>query len=197
MCIFKTKSELEKLQSQLNEVKLQAEKDEALVKQLQEENKKLQEEIAEHKRIKSLLLRKIETLMNDEPITEDKEFVIKEDKEFNAEDKEFITAVRRLANKTGDNEFIIKEDNDEVVKACEALEAQAVLLAKELLHLWAFREEHREWPLGGFSNIEWGGVSSNIVRGLQAYTKEGKITEEEQLDIDWTFDIFESYEGKL
>ena len=186
MCIFRTKSELEKLQSQLNEVKLQAEKDEALVKQLQEENKKLHDEIAEHKRIKSLLLRKIETLMNDEPITEDKEFVVKED---NKEDKEFIIKE--------DNEFIIKEDNDEAVKACEALEAQAVLLAKELLHLWAFREEHREWPLGGFSNIEWGGVSSNIVRGLQAYTKEGKITEEEQLDIDWTFDIFESYEGKL
>lgn len=153
MCIFRTKSKLEKLQSQLNEVKLQAEKDEALVKQLQEENKKLQEEIAEHKRIKSLL--------------------------------------------SGDNEFIIKEDNDEIVKVCEALEAQTVLLAKELLHLWAFREEHRERPLGGFSNIEWGGISSNVVRGLEAYTKEGKISEEEQLDINWMFDIFEAYEGNL
>lgn len=189
MCIFRTKSELEKLQSQLNEVKLQAEKDEAIIKQLQEENKKLLDEIAEHKRIKSLLLRKIETLINDEPIKEDKEFITEEDKEFNIEDN--------LSNKTGDNEFIIKEDNDEVVKACEALEAQAVLLAKEVLHLWGFREEHREWPLGGFSNIEWGGVSSNIIRGLQAYTKEGKITKEEQLDIDWTFNILESYEGKL
>lgn len=182
MCIFRTKSELEKLQSQLNEVKLQAEKDEALVKQLQEENKKLRDEIAEHKRIKSLLLRKIETLINYEPITEDKEFITKEDKEFVVKE---------------DNEFIVKEENDESVKTCEVLEAQAVLLAKELLHLWAFREEHRECPLGGFSNIEWGGVSSNIVRGLKAYTKEGKITKEEQLDIDWTFNILESYEGKL
>jgi hypothetical protein len=142
MCIFRTKSELEKLQSQLNEVKLQAEKDEQLVKQLQEE-------IAEHKRIKSLLLRKIETLMKDEPLVEEENTTNVEDKEFVTGDKEFAIKTRKMVCKTEDEEYIIPTTNN----YCDAIETEAKLLAKELIHLWAFREEHRDAPLGGFSNI--------------------------------------------
>ena len=43
----------------------------------------------------------------------------------------------------------------------EAIEAESQLLAKELMTVWP----HREGPCSGFSNIEWGGVSSNIMRG--------------------------------
>lgn len=179
MCIFKSKSELEKLKSEIERLQLQAEKDAAVITELKEE-------IAEQKRLKALLLRKIETLMlenstTEAPTPEDKEFVT-------TEDKEFITAPRKANRKTGDNEFIVTEET--------VSKEEAILLAKELQHCWSLRMAHDEDKAGGFSFIEWGGVAGNISRGLRAYVKP-EVDEYEQQDIDWMLNMFAEFDGKL
>lgn len=169
MCIFRTKSKLEKLQSQLNELKLQLKENAETIKEMESENKSLKNQLSNAKRVKEALLDKIENL---------KEKLTKQ--EINTGDNEFIT---------GDDEFTPEMENSYY----EAIEAESQLLAKELMTVWP----HREGPCSGFSNIEWGGVSSNIMRGLRAYIKEGDITEEEQQDINWMFDMFDEFNGQL
>ena len=136
---------------------------------MESENKSLKNQLSNAKRVKEALLNKIENL---------KEKLTKQ--EINTGDYEFIT---------GDDEFTPEMKNSYY----EAIEAESQLLAKELMTVWP----HREGPCSGFSNIEWGGVSSNIMRGLKAYVKEGDITEEEQQDINWMFDMFDEFNGKL
>ena len=139
------------------------------LKEIESENKSLKTQLSNAKRVEEALLNKIENL---------KEKLTKQ--EINTGDNEFIT---------GDNEFTPEMENSYY----EAIEAESQLLAKELMTVWP----HREGPCSGFSNIEWGGVSSNIMRGLRAYIKEGDITEEEQQDINWMFDMFDEFNGQL
>lgn len=167
--LFKTTFELTELQKQLEEVKLQLKENAETIKKIESENESLKTQLSNAKRVKEALLNKIENL---------KEKLIKE--EINTGDDEFIT---------GDDEFTPEMINSYY----EAIEAESQLLAKELMTVWP----HREGPCSGFSNIEWGGVSGNIMRGLKAYTKEGDITEEEQQDINWMFDMFDEFNGQL
>jgi regulator of replication initiation timing len=111
----------------------------------------------------------------------------------NTGDKEFITGDDEF--KTGDKEFVVKEDTISK-EEYEALRGEALLLAKELQHCWSLRLAHEEDKAGGFSFIEWGGVASNISRGLRAYLQEN-VDEYEQQDINWMFNMFNEFEGKL
>jgi hypothetical protein len=167
--LFKPAFELTELQQQLEEVKLQ-------LKEVESENQSLKTQLSNAKRVKEALLNKIENLKD--KLTE---------QEINTGDNEFITGDEEFI--TGDNEFTPEMENSYY----EAIEAESLLLAKELMTVWP----HREGPCSGFSNIEWGGVSSNIMRGLRAYIKEGDITEEEQQDINWMFDMFDEFNGHL
>ena len=157
------------MQKQLEEVKLQLKENAETIKEMESENQSLKTQLSNAKRVKEALLNKIENLK--EKLTE---------QEINTGDDEFII---------GDDEFTPEMENSYY----EAIEAESQLLAKELMTVWP----HREGPCSGFSNIEWGGVSSNIMRGLKAYVKEGDITEEEQQDINWMFDMFDEFNGKL
>jgi hypothetical protein len=139
------------------------------LKEVESENQSLKTQLSNAKRVKEALLNKIENLKD--KLTE---------QEINTGDDEFII---------GDDEFTPEMENSYY----EAIEAESQLLAKELMTVWP----HREGPCSGFSNIEWGGVSSNIMRGLKAYVKEGDITEEEQQDINWMFDMFDEFNGHL
>lgn len=154
---------------ELTELQKQLEEVKLQLKDVESENKSLKNQLSNAKRVKEALLNKIENL---------KENLTKQ--EINTGDDEFIT---------GDDEFTPEIDNS----YCEAIEAESQLLAKELMTVWP----HREGPCSGFSNIEWGGVTSNIMRGLKAYIKEGDITEEEQQDINWMFDMFDEFNGQL
>lgn len=154
---------------ELTELQKQLEEVKLQLKDMESENKSLKNQLSNAKRVNEALLNKIENL---------KENLTKQ--EINTGDDEFIT---------GDNEFTPEMENSYY----EAIEAESQLLAKELMTVWP----HREGPCSGFSNIEWGGVSSNIMRGLKAYIKEGDITEEEQQDINWMFDMFDEFNGQL
>ena len=154
---------------ELTELQQQLEEVKLQLKDVESENKSLKNQLSNAKRVKEALLNKIENL---------KEKLTKQ--EINTGDYEFIT---------GDDEFTPEMKNSYY----EAIEAESQLLAKELMTVWP----HREGPCSGFSNIEWGGVSSNIMRGLKAYVKEGDITEEEQQDINWMFVMFDEFNGKL
>lgn len=154
---------------ELTELQQQLEEVKLKLKDVESENKSLKTQLSNAKRVKEALLNKIENL---------KEKLTKQ--EINTGDYEFIT---------GDDEFTPEMKNSYY----EAIEAESQLLAKELMTVWP----HREGPCSGFSNIEWGGVSSNIMRGLKAYVKEGDITEGEQQDINWMFDMFDEFNGKL
>lgn len=154
---------------ELTELQQQLEELKLQLKEVESDNKSLKNQLSNAKRVKEALLNKIENLK--EKLTE---------QEINTGDDEFIT---------GDEEFTPEMENSYY----EAIEAESQLLAKELMTVWP----HREGPCSGFSNIEWGGVSSNIMRGLKAYVKEGDITEEEQQDINWMFDMFDEFNGKL
>lgn len=167
--LFKTTFELTELQKQLEEVKLKLKENAETIKEMESENQSLKTQLSNAKRVKEALLNKIENLK--EKLT---------GQEINTGDDEFII---------GDDEFTPEMENSYY----EAIEAESQLLAKELMTVWP----HREGPCSGFSNIEWGGVSSNIMRGLKAYVKEGDITEEEQQDINWMFDMFDEFNGKL
>lgn len=167
--LFKPAFELTELQQQLEEVKLQLKENAETIKEMESENQSLKTQLSNAKRVKEALLNKIENLK--EKLTE---------QEINTGDDEFII---------GDDEFTPEMENSYY----EAIEAESQLLAKELMTVWP----HREGPCSGFSNIEWGGVSSNIMRGLKAYVKEGDITEEEQQDINWMFDMFDEFNGHL
>lgn len=167
--LFKPDFELTELQQELEEVKLQLKENAETIKEMESENQSLKTQLSNAKRVKEALLNKIENLK--EKLT---------GQEINTGDDEFII---------GDDEFTPEMENSYY----EAIEAESQLLAKELMTVWP----HREGPCSGFSNIEWGGVSSNIMRGLKAYIKEGDITEEEQQDINWMFDMFDEFNGKL
>ena len=169
MCVKTFFKNLFKTTFELTELQKQLEELKLQLKEIESENKSLKTQLSNAKRVEEALLNKIENL---------KEKLTKQ--EINTGDNEFIT---------GDNEFTPEMENSYY----EAIEAESQLLAKELMTVWP----HREGPCSGFSNIEWGGVSSNIMRGLRAYIKEGDITEEEQQDINWMFDMFDEFNGQL
>jgi regulator of replication initiation timing len=169
MCIKTFFKNLFKPAFELTELQQQLEEVKLQLKEVESENQSLKTQLSNAKRVKEALLNKIENLKD--KLTE---------QEINTGDDEFII---------GDDEFTPEMENSYY----EAIEAESQLLAKELMTVWP----HREGPCSGFSNIEWGGVSSNIMRGLKAYVKEGDITEEEQQDINWMFDMFDEFNGHL
>ena len=83
----------------------------------------------------------------------------------------------------------LKEYIDDVDKAC-------LLLVKELLHCWNLRSKHEEDRNGAFSGVEWGGISSIVREGLEAYLREEQAPDD--LDkIGRMGDLLEQFNGEL
>lgn len=83
----------------------------------------------------------------------------------------------------------LKEYIDDVDKAL-------VLVVKELLHCWNLRSKHEEDRNGAFSGVEWGGISSIIREGLEAYLAEEQSPDD--LDkIGRMSDLLEQFNGEL
>lgn len=181
------------MQEQIDALVKKNEENERTIKSLVTQNNNLKRANNSFKTIIENLRTELSQYKPEIPNTGDKEFITGDD-EFKTGDKEFV--VKKCASKNnGDNEFIVKEDT--VPKEeYEALRGEALLLAKELQHCWSLRLAHEEDKAGGFSFIEWGGVASNISRGLRAYLQEN-VDEYEQQDINWMFNMFNEFEGKL
>lgn len=83
----------------------------------------------------------------------------------------------------------LKEYIDDVDKAC-------FLLVKELLHCWNLRSKHEEDRNGAFSGVEWGGISSIVREGLEAFLAEEQAPEDLN-KIDKMSDLLEQFNGEL
>lgn len=181
------------MQEQIDALVKKNEENERTIKSLVTQNNNLKRANNSFKKIIEDLRTELSQYKPETPNTGDKEFITGDD-EFKTGDNEFV--VKKCASKTNwDNEFIVKEDTISK-EEYEALRGEALLLAKELQHCWSLRLAHEEDKAGGFSFIEWGGVASNISRGLRAYLQEN-VDEYEQQDINWMFNMFNEFEGKL
>ncbi len=181
------------MQEQIDALVKKNEENERTIKSLVTQNNNLKRANNSFKKIIEDLRTELSQYKPETPNTGDKEFITGDD-EFKTGDKEFV--VKKCASKNNwDNEFIVKEDTISK-EEYEALRGEALLLAKELQHCWSLRLAHEEDKAGGFSFIEWGGVASNISRGLKAYLQEN-VDEYEQQDINWMFNMFNEFEGKL
>ena len=190
------------MQEQIDALVKTNEENERTIKSLVTQNNNLKRANNSLKTIIENLRTELSQYKPETPNTGDKEFITGDD-EFKTGDKEFV--VKKCASRnTGDNEFIVKTGDEEFItkeehvskEEYEALRGEALLLAKELQHCWSLRLAHEEDKAGGFSFIEWGGVASNISRGLKAYLQEN-VDEYEQQDINWMFNMFNEFEGKL
>ena len=162
---------------------------------LKEKLESAEKQLANCKRTKNALTKKIELLTeklqqaNDvlnQP-TGDAEFVTNNqptgDAEFVANDQP-----------TGDAEF--KDQPTQPVNNRD-FEKEAKILAKELDYCWSLRMKHAKDRNGGFSNIEWAGISSNVIAGLSSYTKTEFDDSVDAANINWLIDILTQFDGRL
>jgi hypothetical protein len=174
MCIFRTKSKSDEIKELESTIKI---KDE-LIEKLNKENETLNIQLKASRGLSNSLSQQLKNILFNEKKNEDKGHSVTMVDEFLTDE---------------DKEFLDTEDTDQI-NYCKAIQDEADMLAKELLYLW----ENREYSINSpFSGIEWGGVSSRIVDGLKAYTKEGHITEQDEQDIKWMFDMFEEFDCRL
>lgn len=177
MCIFRTKSKSD----EIKELKALIEAKDEIIEIINKENETLNIQLKASRGLSNTLSQQLKNILFNEKNNEDKVHSVTTVDEFLTDE---------------DKEFLDTEDYEDIdqINYCKAIQDEAEMLAKELLYLW----EKREYSIDGpFSGIEWGGVSSRIVDGLKAYTKEGYITEQDEQDIKWMFDMFEEFDGKL
>ena len=99
-----------------------------------------------------------------------------------------------LNQPTGDAEF--KEQPTQPVNNRD-FEKEAKILAKELDYCWSLRMKHAKDRNGGFSNIEWAGISSNVIAGLSSYVKTEFDDSVDTANINWLIDILTQFDGRL